>query len=194
MARFVVEMVFETADERLAEVRPSHRRYWEDLAARGVLLGGGLYADESGGLMLCEAADEAAMRRLVDGDPYVRVKLVRSVKIREWHVLVGGLTLPSDRDPEPRQLGFTMVSGDNSGSLVARIESGPRITRAAVAAGPALTAHEQRIAALIVGGKTNREIADQFRVSVRAVELHITSIYRKLGINRRAQLASALAA
>ncbi|MCG8926940.1 LuxR C-terminal-related transcriptional regulator [Lentzea sp. CC55] len=194
MARFVVEMVFETTDERLAEVRPAHRRYWEDLAVRGVLLGGGLYADESGGLMLCEAADDDALRRLVDGDPYVQRKLVRSVKVREWHVLVGGLTLSSGRDPEPQQLGLTMASSEISGSLISRIESGPRITRAAVADGRALTAHEHRIAALIVGGKTNREIAHQFRVSVRAVELHITSIYRKLGINRRAQLASALAA
>ena len=192
MARFVVEMAFEVEDERLDEVRPAHRRYWEDLATRGVLLGGGLYTDESGGLMLCEAADDAALRRLVDDDPYVRGKLVRSVKIREWHVLVGGLTRPAGRTPEPQQLGFTMGSG--KGSLISRIENGPRISRAAVAAGRALTAHEHRIAALIVVGKTNREIATQFRVSVRAVELHITSIYRKLGINRRAQLASALAA
>jgi DNA-binding CsgD family transcriptional regulator/uncharacterized protein YciI len=192
MARFVVEMVFETQDERLGVVRPAHRRYWEDLAARGVLLGGGLYTDESGGLMLCEAADDSALRRLVDGDPYVRAKLVRSVKIREWHVLVGGLKLPVGREPEPQQLGFTM--GSSTGSLISRIENGPRIARAAVVGGRGLTAHEQRIAALIVRGKTNREIATQFRVSVRAVELHITSIYRKLGINRRAQLASALAA
>jgi DNA-binding CsgD family transcriptional regulator/uncharacterized protein YciI len=196
MARFVVEMVFETEDVRLGEVRPAHRRYWEDLAVRGVLLGGGLYTDESGGLMLCEAADATALRHLVDADPYVRGKLVRSVKIREWHVLVGGLKVPVGRQPEPQQLGFTMgTSGPSaSGSLISRIENGPRITRAAVAAGRALTAHEQRIAALIVGGRTNREIATQFRVSVRAVELHITSIYRKLGINRRAQLAGALAA
>jgi DNA-binding CsgD family transcriptional regulator/uncharacterized protein YciI len=192
MPRFVVEMVFETEAERLGEVRPAHRRYWEDLAARGVLLGGGLYTDESGGLMLCEAADDTALRRLVEGDPYMRAKLLRSVKIREWRVLVGGLNLPGGHDPEPRQLGFTMASGP--GSLISRIENGPRITRAAMASARALTAHEQRIAALIVGGKTNREIATQFRVSVRAVELHITSIYRKLGINRRAQLAGALAA
>ena len=192
MARFVVEMVFETEDERLGDARPAHRRYWEDLAVRGVLLGGGLYTDESGGLMLCEAADDRALRRLVDGDPYVRGKLVRSVRIREWHVLVGGLKLPVGRDPEPQQLGFTM--GSSADSLISRIENGPRIARAAMVAGRALTAHETRIAALIVGGKTNREIATQFRVSVRAVELHITSIYRKLGIHRRAQLASALAA
>lgn len=192
MARYVVEMVFVAPQERLALVRPAHRRYWEELAVRGVLLGGGLYADESGGLMLCEAAGETVLRHWVAGDPYVRGNLVRSVRIKEWNVLAGDLSSPSGKDPEPQQLGFTMASG--RGSLIARIESGPRIARAARAAGRALTAHEQRIATLIVGGKTNREIATQFRVSVRAVELHITSIYRKLGINRRAQLAGALAA
>jgi DNA-binding CsgD family transcriptional regulator/uncharacterized protein YciI len=178
MARFVVEMVFGSAHERLAGVRPAHRRYWEDLALRGVLLSGGLYADESGGLLLCEAADEVALRRLVAADPYVRGKLLRSLRIREWRDLVGDLSWPSAKEAEPQQLGMAMASRAPGSSLRGR----------------QLTAHEQRIATLIVDGRTNREIADHFRVSVRAVELHITSIYRKLGINRRAQLAGALAA
>lgn len=187
MARFVVEMVFEAQHERLAGERPAHQWYWEELAARGVLLGGGLYTDGSGGLMLCEAADGTVLRRLVDDDPLVRGKLVHSVKIREWRVVVGGLSL-SGNEPEPRQSGIAMASPRRSSA------SGPLITRIDDEDGRALTAHEQRIATLIVDGRTNREIATQFRVSVRAVELHITSIYRKLGINRRAQLAGALAA
>lgn len=192
MARYVVEMVFVAQRERLALVRPAHRRYWEELAGRRVLLGGGLYADESGCLLLCQAADETTLRRWLAADPYVRGNLVRSLKIKEWHVLVGGLSLPAGKAPEPQQLGFTMAGG--RGSLIARIENGPRISRAAARAGRGLTAHEQRIASLIVDGRTNREIATRFGVSVRAVELHITNIYRKLGINRRAQLAGALAA
>ncbi len=184
MARFVVEMLFGSEHERLAGVRPAHRRYWEDLAVRGVLLEGGLYADESGGLMLCEAADDVALRRLVAADPYVRGKLLRSIRIREWRGLVGDLARPSGKEAEPQQLGMSMASRAPRASC----SSGSSLR------GRQLTAHEQRIATLIVDGRTNREIANQFRVSVRAVELHITSIYRKLGINRRAQLAGALAA
>lgn len=55
-----------------------------------------------------------------------------------------------------------------------------------------LTAHERRIATLMLDGMTNRQIAERFTVSTRAIELHITRIYRKLGIRRRAQLATVL--
>jgi DNA-binding CsgD family transcriptional regulator len=55
-----------------------------------------------------------------------------------------------------------------------------------------LTPHERRIAILAVEGRTNREIADGLRVTPRAVEQHLTKIYRKLGITRRAQLGRAL--
>jgi DNA-binding CsgD family transcriptional regulator/uncharacterized protein YciI len=55
-----------------------------------------------------------------------------------------------------------------------------------------LTAHEERIAGMMVDGLTNRRIAEALSVSTRAVELHITRIYLKLSIRRRAQLAPAL--
>jgi DNA-binding NarL/FixJ family response regulator len=55
-----------------------------------------------------------------------------------------------------------------------------------------LTAHEFRIAEMAISGMTNKEIARTFDVTSRAIELHLTSIYRKLGIRRRSQLALAL--
>ncbi|MGB3439141.1 MAG: helix-turn-helix transcriptional regulator [Actinophytocola sp.] len=56
-----------------------------------------------------------------------------------------------------------------------------------------LTAHEHRVAVLASAGHTNRQIAREFNVSPRAIEFHLTSLYVKLGINRRAQLSAALA-
>jgi DNA-binding NarL/FixJ family response regulator len=41
-------------------------------------------------------------------------------------------------------------------------------------------------------GPTNREIAQALFVTQRTVEVHLTSIYRKLGITSRSQLAAAL--
>ncbi len=55
-----------------------------------------------------------------------------------------------------------------------------------------LTPHELRIARMVIGGMTNKEVARTFEVTTRAIELHLTRIYRKLGIRGRAQLAPAL--
>ena len=42
-------------------------------------------------------------------------------------------------------------------------------------------------------GPTNREIAQALFVTTRTVEVHLTSIHRKLDISSRSQLAGALA-
>ena len=55
-----------------------------------------------------------------------------------------------------------------------------------------LTAAEQRVARLAATGLTNREIADQLVVTVKAVEWHLSHVYRKLGIHSRGALTSVL--
>lgn len=57
---------------------------------------------------------------------------------------------------------------------------------------PQLTPHEFRIAEMVIGGMTNKEVARTFEVTSRAIELHLTRIYRKLGIRHRSQLGLAL--
>jgi len=57
-----------------------------------------------------------------------------------------------------------------------------------------LTAAELRVAQVVAGGATNREAAARLFVSVRTVELHLTSVYRKLGIRSRTELAARMAA
>jgi DNA-binding CsgD family transcriptional regulator len=53
-----------------------------------------------------------------------------------------------------------------------------------------LTPTEDRVAALVAGGSTNREVADALFVSVHTVEANLKRIYRKLGIRSRTELAS----
>ena len=67
----------------------------------------------------------------------------------------------------------------------------PRV--AAVRSSAGLTATEQRVADLIASGATNRDAAAALFVSVRTVETHVGSIYRKLGVRTRAELAHKLA-
>ncbi|WP_434444138.1 helix-turn-helix transcriptional regulator [Lentzea sp. E54] len=57
-----------------------------------------------------------------------------------------------------------------------------------------LTPHEYRVAGLVVAGNSNDEIARKLCVSRRAIEFHLTNVYRKLGVRRRTQLPTALAA
>jgi ATP/maltotriose-dependent transcriptional regulator MalT len=72
--------------------------------------------------------------------------------------------------------------------LLAEIERElPRV--AAERSGTELTATERRVADLIAAGATNRDAAAALFVSVRTVETHVASIYRKLGVRTRAELA-----
>ncbi|MBB4683808.1 AAA family ATPase [Amycolatopsis jiangsuensis] len=58
--------------------------------------------------------------------------------------------------------------------------------------GGPLTATEHRVVELAMAGSRNRDIAELLAVTVRAVEKHLTSSYRKLGISSRTQLAAAM--
>lgn len=53
-----------------------------------------------------------------------------------------------------------------------------------------LTPTEDRVAALVAAGNTNREVADALFVSIHTVEANLKRIYRKLGIRSRTELAS----
>ncbi len=55
---------------------------------------------------------------------------------------------------------------------------------------PALSAREREIAALVAGGTANQVIAERLRVNQRTVEKHLTSIYTKLGLRNRSELAA----
>ena len=66
----------------------------------------------------------------------------------------------------------------------------PRV--AAERSGSELTATEQRVADLIAAGATNRDAAAALFVSVRTIETHVASIYRKLGVRTRVELARRL--
>jgi len=57
----------------------------------------------------------------------------------------------------------------------------------------ALTPSEERVAALVAEGKTNREVAAALFLSERTVEGHLSHVFGKLGIKHRAEVAPALA-
>jgi ATP/maltotriose-dependent transcriptional regulator MalT len=52
-----------------------------------------------------------------------------------------------------------------------------------------LTAAETRIAELVAGGRTNKDVAAELVLSVKTVEVTLTRVYEKLGVRSRTELA-----
>ena len=55
-----------------------------------------------------------------------------------------------------------------------------------------LTASERRVSRLAAEGMTNREIAQALFLTENTIETHLKSVFRKLDIGSRSQLARAL--
>jgi DNA-binding NarL/FixJ family response regulator len=55
-----------------------------------------------------------------------------------------------------------------------------------------LTAAERRIAELAAAGMTNHDVVSALFISTKTVEVHLSRIYRKLGIRSRAELGRRL--
>ncbi len=56
---------------------------------------------------------------------------------------------------------------------------------------PALTRREQEVLTLIVGGQSNKEIADTLQISLGTVKLHTSHLLAKLGVLDRTQATAA---
>ena len=72
--------------------------------------------------------------------------------------------------------------------------AGARPRRARLRGVDALTASELRVAKMAASGMTNREIAQDLFVTLKAVEKHLSSVYGKLQIAARGDLNGALTA
>lgn len=81
--------------------------------------------------------------------------------------------------------GMTAVAGQARAALAAAGGRPASVT---------LTKAERPVAEMAVAGASNRSIADTLCLTVRTVEYHLTSVYRKLGVTGRAGLAQRLAA
>jgi DNA-binding NarL/FixJ family response regulator len=56
----------------------------------------------------------------------------------------------------------------------------------------ALSRREREVAELVAEGRTNKEIARSLFVSEKTVEKHVSGIFRKLGVGRRAAVGAKL--
>jgi DNA-binding CsgD family transcriptional regulator len=73
------------------------------------------------------------------------------------------------------------------------VATGLRPRRAALEGVQALTPRQRQICDQAAAGMSNRAIAQALFLSIKTVETHLASAYRKLGANSRGQLAAKLA-
>jgi DNA-binding CsgD family transcriptional regulator len=98
---------------------------------------------------------------------------------------------------EPLRLGRELATLCGAAPLAQRAETellatGARPRRIASSGAESLTPSERRVAEMAASGDTNREIAQALFVTTKTVEVHLSSVYRKLDIRSRRELPAAL--
>ncbi|GAA4927924.1 regulatory LuxR family protein [Actinomycetospora succinea] len=173
----------EAAREEGAAAVEAARRWGEPAALAEALRVAGLATPS---LTLLEEAVAAA-----DGAPLARARALVDLgaahrrhgdRVAAREPLREGLDLALDRGAE----GLARRARDE---LVA---TGARPRRLRRSGTEALTPTERRVADLAAQGSTSRAVAQALFVSEKTVETHLGSVYRKLGITARSQLADAL--
>jgi hypothetical protein len=89
VARFAVEYVYTADTAKRDEVRPAHRAFLAEAQSRGELLVSGPWVNNTGALLIFEVADEAALKALLEHDPFAEADLVSRVRINEFSPVLG---------------------------------------------------------------------------------------------------------
>ncbi|GAA5106232.1 YciI family protein [Haloechinothrix salitolerans] len=87
MAWYLVEIRYE--QDKMPEVRPRHREFLAGLAEQGTVAIAGPLADDSGGVVLIEAADLDALHQIIDKDPYYLEGAIAERSVREFKPVLG---------------------------------------------------------------------------------------------------------
>jgi uncharacterized protein YciI len=87
MAWFLVENRY--IQEKYGEVRPRHREFLARLANEGTVAVAGPLADGTGGVMLYQADDEAALYEIINQDPYYLENAVTDRTVRGFKPTLG---------------------------------------------------------------------------------------------------------
>jgi DNA-binding CsgD family transcriptional regulator/tetratricopeptide (TPR) repeat protein len=184
-ARVLVRLGRRTEATELVEQGEELARSWGTASARGLaLLGRGLTAD----------GDTAVDRLVAAAD--VLAGTSAAWYRTEAEILLGQALLEAGDHPGARKhyraaVDLSVRSGFWGRADRARAgvtASGGRNYAVTGNVTDVLTVGERRVGDLAAAGATNREIADRLLLALRTVEIHLTSVYRKLGVNGRAHL------
>ena len=79
--------------EKIQQARPVHRQYLATLKANGQLVASGPFTDDSGALIVYEAASREEAEKLLQGDPFHQNGIFVSWKLRPWNPVIANRDL-----------------------------------------------------------------------------------------------------
>jgi uncharacterized protein YciI len=79
----IIEYIADKA--RIGELRPIHRQYLTGLRERGQLAAAGPFTDDSGALIVYEAASREEAESYLQGDPFNQNGIFVKYQLRPWN-------------------------------------------------------------------------------------------------------------
>jgi uncharacterized protein YciI len=78
---------------KVQSLRPVHRQYLASLRERGQLAAAGPFTDDSGALIVYEAASREEAEGLLRGDPFYHNGVFLTYQLRPWNPVMANLDL-----------------------------------------------------------------------------------------------------
>jgi uncharacterized protein YciI len=78
---------------KVAEVRPVHRQYLASLKEKGQLAASGPFTDDSGALIVYEAATKEEAESFLKADPFNQAGIFVKYVIRPWNTVIANREL-----------------------------------------------------------------------------------------------------
>jgi uncharacterized protein len=88
MASYVALLTFGEDEELRLRTRPTHREYLRSLFDAGKLRMSGPWADDTGAMLIYEAADISEAQSLLDRDPYRAAGVIADARLHEWRIVM----------------------------------------------------------------------------------------------------------
>lgn len=79
--------------EKIQQIRPVHREYLKTLLSQGKLVASGPFTDDSGALIIYEAATKEDAEQILRGDPFCASGIFVSWQLRPWNPVMANREL-----------------------------------------------------------------------------------------------------
>lgn len=91
--KFAAIIEYSQDKAKIAAIRPTHRQYLTSLRESGRLVASGPFTDDSGALIIYEAASREDAEQLLQGDPFHANGIFLKYQLRPWNPVIANREL-----------------------------------------------------------------------------------------------------